>query len=430
MILDNHLYISSIAVDDSIVTIEQLSIRNPELSEYLAETPSDDQVSKLVNLIEVGLYCTKRASDSKELEFVRSRLAGLLDSVESVVSNIPGVVEKKLLDTIGTGEGQALEAVVKVIESAGKTINEGTSSVREILEKDMDPDKEDSAIGKVFKKISKAVDPEIRTSIPATFENAIDKVISPDGQLSKSVKEIVQEGIKPLQERLDDVGKELRARDAVEDALSHTTEKGHKYEDVVVSSLVSVWSPMGARVEHVGTDNKHGDVLVSFKEDIPASTGSMSVIIEAKDRHGNRAGRKVIADAMATAMATRDCEYGIYLGKDTDTFAKEIGDWAEGECEKGRWVATTHANLTMALRYLMVVRRLAEIKDGSEEIDTDAIRLQLDRIKVSFKRIANISTKATSVRNAADDIQKEGADLKSELQAVIRQVEDSMREPV
>lgn len=191
MISNQQPYISSLLLEDSGVVIEKLRVNSPELMEYLGEVPPDDQATKLLNVIEVGLYCIQRATDSKEIEFVRSRLANLLDSVESAVTAIPETVQAKLLDTIGTGEGQVLESVVKVIGDASKTINEGTASVRQLLEQDMDLEKEDSAIGKVFRGISKAVDPENRTSIPSIFETAIDKVVSPSGQLSKNVKEVV-----------------------------------------------------------------------------------------------------------------------------------------------------------------------------------------------------------------------------------------------
>ena len=92
-----------------------------------------------------------------------------------------------MIETVGTGEGQLFEQVTRVVEDASKSIVSGTAAVKELLEKDMDPEKDTSALGKVFKQISKSVDPEVKTSIPSTFENAIDRVVSPNGQLAKSV---------------------------------------------------------------------------------------------------------------------------------------------------------------------------------------------------------------------------------------------------
>lgn len=57
---------------------------------------------------------------------------------------------------------------------------------------------------------------------------------------------------------------------------------------------------------------------------------------------------------MLTKLAERKADAGIYVSKTEDGLAKEVGDWAEGTCEKGPWVACTHPNLAAALRFLVV----------------------------------------------------------------------------
>lgn len=154
----------------------------------------------------------------------------------------------------------------------------------------------------------------------------------------------------------------------------------------------------------------------------------MDIVIEVKDRQGSGAGRKVIAAAMESSMDARGCEYGIYLGKDSGTFAKEIGDWAEGEGNLGRWVAVTHGNLDLAIRYLAVAKRMAELKASQDDIDVDGIRLQVERMTTSLRRLSTINSKSTQVRNAADVIQNEAADLKYEIKDALKQVEQSLVE--
>src|SRR2546422_7304167 len=100
----------------------------------------------------------------------------------------------------------------------------------------------------------------------------------------------------------------------------------------------------GAEIHHLGPDNRPGDILVV----VPAQLGeeaAFRIVVEARDRESQPLGRKQVTDALNRAMAERNANAAIYLSRSMDGLAKEIGDWADGSCGQGPYVATTVDNL-------------------------------------------------------------------------------------
>ena len=60
----------------------------------------------------------------------------------------------------------------------------------------------------------------------------------------------------------------------------------------------------------------------------------------------------------------------IYVSRTPDGLGKEIGEWAEGTCDRGAFVACAHPNLVTALRFLVVHERLARLRASQPEVDS------------------------------------------------------------
>jgi hypothetical protein len=126
-------------------------------------------------------------------------------------------------------------------------------------------------------------------------------------------------------------------------------------------------------------------------------------------------------------MAERESSAAIYLSRYPEGLAKEIGDWAEGTCEYGPWVATTDEHLFTSLRFLVAQKRLEEIKSSRPEIDASAVEDQIKRIKVSLSRIKTINQKIASLQNTTHDIKEELDLLRDEIRSAIVGIEDALR---
>jgi len=234
------------------------------------------------------------------------------------------------------------------------------------------------------------------------------------------------EAVKPLVDEVDRLTKEIRGKQAAQDALQQTTAKGITYEEAVVAELQH-WSKLaGAEVHHVGTDNNSGDILIKLTPKSIAAT-ELSIVIEARDRSSKPWGRKPITDQLNKAMAQRGASAAIFLSRFREGLAQEIGEWAEGDSDQGSWVATTHELLTLALRFLIMQQRLTALRASQPEINAIALSDQIARMRTTLKRITSINKHLTALRQHANEIETEAETLKTELRDALTSIEDAMR---
>jgi hypothetical protein len=164
--------------------------------------------------------------------------------------------------------------------------------------------------------------------------------------------------------------------------------------------------------------------LITFTDSSPVGT-DLVVVIEVRDRQ-SPAGRKAISDTMETAMAERGASAGIYLSRTPAGLAAEIGGWAEGDVDRGSWVATTDSSLLMAIRFLVVQERLQAKKEAAEQVDVDVVRAQLRRIRTSLDRVRNINRHVTAGTSSFSTIRGEAEALRDDVMSSIRAIEEAI----
>lgn len=269
---------------------------------------------------------------------MRRQVESLISQVENAVMSIPETTKEKLLEKIGTGEGQVLAPIQEIVHIASQTTTERIKEVRDILSQEIDPSKETSILGKALKNLKDLLDPDRKDSIQGTLESAIRSVTTEDGTLAKAVITVVAEEVKRLADEMDRLSKEIRGQEAALEALQETIEKGLTYEHEVLEKLQAWAKFAGAEVHHVGGDNRPGDILIKFPA-MSLHTTESRLVLEVRDRKSPK-GRKAISSDLTQAMAERDASAAIYLSRYPEGLGKEIGDWAGGSCEYGHWVAT------------------------------------------------------------------------------------------
>ena len=197
------------------------------------------------------------------------------------------------------------------------------------------------------------------------------------------------------------------------------------YEEEVVARLQDWARFSGVEVEHVGPDNKPGDVVVRMTG--LGGTGThCTIVIEVKDRQ-DKVGRVRVSAMLSEAMPDREATAAVYLSRTRSGLAKEIGDWAEGETTLGPWVACIDDYLLIALRHLNALHELTQIRASRPEVDTVAISSQIQRIRTSLNSLTNIKTKANALHNGATEIEQEADALRKEIVDALVRVEESLR---
>jgi len=356
---------------------------------------------------------------------VRRQVDLLLSGVQNAVEKIPEETQQSLADKIGTGEGQILAPVQSLVTEVSSAMSDKIKEVRDLLSQDIDPTKETSTLGKALRSLRDLLDPQRKDSIQGSFDAALNGITAEGGPLANAVKQVVTDSIKPLKEQVESLANEVRGREAAAEALEQTTLKGASYEDQVVAILQEWARPLGAEVHHVGGDNQPGDILTKISESAPPGI-PLAIIIEVRDRQAP-AGRLAVSNDVTAAMAKRKANAAIYLNRTRDGLAKEIGEWAEGTSEYGRWVACTHEHLRTALRLLIVLEHIAKVRSTTPTVDSTSIEAQVTRIRTALGRVKTINTKVTDVKGSADAIQSESEALREEIRGALSEIEDALR---
>jgi hypothetical protein len=410
---------------DRSIRITELEIPRRDVADFLRTVEENEVESTLIQAIEVGVFCLERARMRQDTEFVRRQLDQLLNRVEATVNKIPDDTQKALVAKIGTNNGQVLAPLKEMIETASKVSTDRVKEVRTLLTQEIDPDKETTTLGKALKTLRNLLDPKRSDSVQNTLEQAVKAVTGKDGALARAVKDVVAEAVKPVASELDKLAKEVRGREAAEEALEQTTQKGPNYENDVLDDLQQWAALVGAEVHHVGVDNRPGDILI--KESQSSVLGMpLLIVIEARDRQ-SAVGRKVISDTLDKAMTERKATSAIYLSKTAAGLAAEVGEWADGTTDAGPFVACTHENLSIAIRWLIVQNRITQANKGAVAVDSAAILQQVQRIRTSLERVKTMNRKVTDVRASANEIQTEAEALRDEVRASLTVIEDALR---
>ena len=409
------------------IRISGLEVARKDVADFFVKIDEHDREDALVQAIEVGVFCLERARNNSDVEYVRRQVEGLLSRVEGAVAMIPEKTQAALLEKIGSGDGQVLSPIKSLISETTQVTTVRLNDVRNLLAQDLDPAKNTSTIGKALQRLRELLDARRTDSVQATIENATRSITAEDGPLASVVRAVVLKAITPLDADLKELAKEVRGHEAVAAALEQTTVKGVTYEEEVVECLRDWAQVVGAEVEHVGIDNQPGDVLIKVPGD--SLVGAPLVfVVEARDRQ-TKLGRKAISDVLAKAMARRTASAAIYLSRSRDGFAKEIGDWAEGTCEAGHFVACTQEHVVTAVRWLIVQERLQALRSSAPDLDAASIDSQIKRIRTSLDRVKSINRKVSEVRGAAQDIQEEAESLRDEIRGALSTMEDALRVP-
>lgn len=403
------------------VLVRQLLIDRRPVAEYLQRAEPPEWPRLLIEAIEIGVGCLERASQVNGLDFVRQQVQFLA----AEIGKIPAGVEQELRKQIGVKDGQVLAPVVGAVAATEKVLKEKIAAVQTLLDKEIDPRRVDTTLGRTLNTIAAMLDGKREDSVQRVLDGAVRSVAAEDGRLAAVVKQTLIDSLKPVREEIDRLRKEVQRQEAAEDALARTPTKGVTFEKTLLGPI-RCWGRFGgAAVEHVGGDHQPGDYVVTLS-DSSLGVDEFTIVVEAKDDAMAR-GRKRIADEIGRAMKTRGAHFGVYVGKTEAAFAKEIGDWGEGRCSQGAYVACTAANLLTALRFAVVDSRLRVLQSLRPGADLPAIQHELRRVRTALRRVRTIRGKSSDIQKGADAIEQEAGELYREIGDALAAIETALR---
>jgi hypothetical protein len=418
----------TVTVGENSITVSQLEIKVPEVVDFFRTLPDPERVPALVKAVEVGVFCIERGRTAQDADFIKRKIGELIAQVEEAVVEIPTRAEEKLLQSLSTDDGQVLSPIKALIENISSEMTKKIDDLRRVLSDDLDPSNSRSVLGHALRSFQELLNPKNTDSIQHVLGQAVDRTTADNGTLAKAVKSQVDEALKPLVAEVDRLAKEIRGREAAAEAIQQTTLKGGPYEDEVATILQRWGQVVGAEVMHVGVDNQPGDIVVNLRPNGMVAE-PLSIVIEVRDRSSRAMGRQAIASEMTLKIAERNADCGIYLSRSQSGLSsREIGDWGEGSCNYGTWIACTHEHLLTAVRFLVVQQRLAALRAATPQVDSACVEQQLKAIRTALGRIRTIKTKVTDLGGCADVIDQQANSLRDEIKEALSSIEDSLRD--
>lgn len=409
--------------------LANLFIDDLEVIQLTKDRPQEDMVRRLVAAAVIGAKAMNMSEQAMDVGFVRHLLDQHTQSTAAAVSDVITKTQTMLNDQFDGESGKALEPIRIQVRSVEESV---TNSLAEILET-LDPSRPDSDLGKALGKLSVLLDEDHVNSVPSRIKSIVDRLAAQDGALAISMKSAVSDALKtqiePLCKQVRDLEseilKEKAAKEAVNVVIQSTTAKGFPFEEEAFARCKAWALAAGGQAEHVGVDNKPGDVLITFSPEGMAAT-DLRVIVEARD-DATAKGRKPIGDDLAKAMAHREADAGIYCGKNSTALAREIGEWDEGSVCGKQWIACTVDQLPQALRLILLTKRVQDRASAAGAVDAAGVNASLVEIRVALRRVATIKRASTAIANSATSVQSESDALLRQIETALSNAEHAMR---
>ena len=407
-------------LSDSII-IQNLEIRLFDAIEFLRQIPESEQKAACINAFEIGFFCLQRVHHFDDVEFVRREFDYLLAELQRAVALIPSSLEKNLASKIGTENGQLLAPMQAQIHLTRAVITEQLEAVRNLFISEIDISKDTSTLGGVINKIQNLLDPNRLDSVQGVFLEALKNATIESGVLAKSVKSVVEEAVKPLASEVDKLAIQIREQELVESVLEQTIAKGAIYEELVLVELQKWSKTCGAEISYVGDENRPGDILIKLTSNSVVSI-DITIILEARNRESQRWGRTKISRHLESAMAKYEANSAIFLSHSLRGLGKDVGEFGQGECQYGFWIATHHDMLNVALQFLILRQQLTSQKTFSSPIDSAAIKAQLERIELSLNNVTKINTLLTNMEKNTEGIRDSAKALRNEIRSSLEAI--------
>ena len=106
---------------------------------------------------------------------------------------------------------------------------------------------------------------------------------------------------------------------------------------------------------------------------------------------------------------------------------RDVGEWEEGQCNRGPYIACVFEHLRTALRFILVERRLQQLRKSKEAVDQEDLKTRVDGIRACLDRIRTINTNAGTIRSSAETIEEEASALRKEVNISLDDIESLLR---
>ena len=404
-----------ISVQGFNVLINNLTIENEDLAEYLLENGTTEEI-----------------------------FSGIVHAGVTQMNLLKGSIEKNLM-----------KEQVKIIEkNMAKTINDAVNDMNSETAKYLGDDKKKKGIfiegvetlqKNLIAELTGAVTDEKNT------DSAIYKINQTVTDFTKSFEELLEQHIEDQNESISDnfdlgdknsIGSQLVGNVVdklkpeielikkalnVQDALEETTKSGFSHEDSVQDALVSLKNSSDI-VEFTGgttgklARNKKGDHVVTFAND-DGSLSNIKAVFESKDDKSFNSVTKV-RDELEEAMKNRESSVGVFVVKNQENINKITSELFSPFGEKYSVVVYNEEIGDLALQLAYLWAKITAYK-LSEEVHSD---FSIDDVVSSVSNLQSKLSVFKDIKKNNDTAAQATADNKALINQIRSELKDGFEE--
>jgi len=295
------------------VFINDVTLENEELAEYLLENGSTEEVLKAI--LQAGVSHMNLLKGSIEKNLMKEQVKVIEKSMVKTIDNAVSDMSSEAAKYLGSDKKKK-GIFIEGVENLQKNL------IAELTGAVTDEKNTDSAIYKINQTVA-----EFTTSFENLLEQHIEnqnESISENFDLGDSNSigsKLVGNVIDKLKPEIELIKQALN----VQDALEKTTKSGLSHEDSVQDALVSLKNNSDV-VEFTGgttgklARNKKGDHVVTFANE-DGSLSNIKAVFESKDDKSFNSVTKV-RDELDEAMKNRESSVGVFVVKNQENINK------------------------------------------------------------------------------------------------------------
>jgi hypothetical protein len=373
---------------------------------------ADDIEAFVHDCLAVGARALRAARTTTDVAVVEKAFGDMTQTFSRGLAEFAGEIDAKakaLLDA----EGGELP----------KWLDEYKAELEELLGDTFDPDSKQSALAKIEEVMRKAARDQVQ---------AVRTLINPDnedsllGRYRSEIVKTVEKEAGAVRKAVDELKTQLAVDGAKAEMLELTTSKGFTFEEKLERALIIVSSPHEDVVDRVGGSpgarGRKGDLKVTLN---PADTGGQDAcyVLEAKDsklklrdilkeldeaitNRGALAGIGVFAKPAQSPAAAPFQPYG---NRALVTFDKDEGDDLALRlgCAWARWVARRQLVADMDRVDLeRIGSRIEAARQALRTASTIGTALKTSKTKID-QALGHVATLVSDVESALDGIEDE-----------------------
>lgn len=415
-----------------------LEVTDAVVGEYLRGFSGEERQRKALDALKVGVIAIQSASPSLDTRVVEEKFRQVENQIDEKIASfrddlrerleryfraeggtVPLCIERHL------GENGSLSKILETYFSSEKgrlcDILDGKVGPNSYLGRQIDPANREG----LQSRIEKAVEEILREGSGRILESfSLDDETSALSRLKRSLREEIERLQKSTSEHYAEIRSLLEKEKGRLEEARRGTAKGRDFETALYHHLAAVARNLDDASENTAgakglvAYEKVGDYVVRLGESTRAP--GKTIVFEAKKASGYTL--KKTMEELDRAKKNRGAEIGIFAfargmePPEVDDFYRYGNDFVvtvdEEHLADGKPLIFFDAAYRIART--LIVSRVRE--EEEQAVDADYIRSEMENIIGALRYASDIFTKAGTIRNSADAIEKDTEKLQAKIE--------------